>query len=280
MKTDLPTSNTIAFLGGGWLGFPSAVQLRQKGYVVKVSTTTESKLAYFQSKSLLPYLLQLSPEVNNTNTIQDFLNADTLVINIPPGKASSLDFHPNQIKSLLPFLEQSSVSHIIYVSATSVYHEHNQEAFENEVSNATAANNQKLALAEDLLKAIPNKHITILRYGGLVGGTRNLLKFFEGKMNVEGGNVPVNFIHQKDAVNLLCETVTQQLYDDTFNVCAPLHPTKKEFYTTLATRFNAIPPQFLLNDQAPFKIVNAEKIVKALDYKFEFEDPLTFEYDN
>jgi nucleoside-diphosphate-sugar epimerase len=272
-------TKSIAILGAGWLGFPTAIQLQQKGYLVKVSTTTASKIAHFIQCKLQGYVLHLSPTVHDYHGLHDFLNADVLLINIPPGKNTAIESHADAIRSILPAIEASPIRHIIYVSATSVYHEHNQTVFETEVQHASEAANQKLALAEDLIKAIPNKHVTILRYGGLVGGTRNLLKFFEGKINVAGGHVPVNLIHQKDAVNILCETITQQRYDNTFNVCTPLHPTKKEFYTDLANRFHAIAPQFLRDDQTPFKIVNADKIIKALDYKFVFEDPLKFEYD-
>ena len=271
-------SKSIAILGAGWLGFPTAIQLQQKGYHVKVSTTTPAKIAHFKQCKLQAYLIQLSPTVNDDASLQDFLDSDVLLINIPPGKSTSIDYHAQQMQAILPAIQASRIMHIVYVSATSVYHEHNQTVAETAVQQAAESANQKLALAEDLLKTLCHKHVTILRYGGLVGGTRNLLKFFEGKTNVAGGHVPINLIHQKDAVNILCETIVQQCYDETYNVCAPLHPTKKEFYTDLANRFHAIAPQFLLDDQTPFKIVNADKMIKALDYKFAFEDPLKFEY--
>lgn len=274
MKLD--TSKTISFLGCGWLGLPSALKLLHQGYKVKVSTTTESKIDTFKEKGLKPFLINLS--AFDEKSLIDFLNTDTLIINIPPGKSSETNFHASQLNKIIPFLEQSTISHIIYVSATSVYHEQNQIAFESDVLDATQASNQKLGLAENLIKAIKNKHITILRYGGLVGGSRNLLKFFEGKINVNGGNVPVNLIHQNDAVNLLCDSVIEQLWDETYNVCCPIHPTKKEFYTNLANQFKAVAPQFIENDDSNYKIINSDKIIKKLDYKFEYENPLDFEY--
>ena len=275
----MATKKSISFLGCGWLGHPSAIKLAQKGIQVKVSTTSATKIEQFTTEGLQPYLIHLTPESSEITLIQEFLHVDTLVINIPPGKSSEVNFHPSQIQFLKPFIEDSPIKHIIYVSATSVYPEHNQMAYETDVKNASEAVNKKLALAEDIIKSIPNKHITILRYGGLVGGSRNLLKFFAGKTDVEGGHIPVNLIHQNDAVNILCETVIQEVWDDTFNVCAPLHPSKKIFYSNLAKKFDAIAPQFKDEDSSPFKIINTDKIIQKLNYQFEFENPLDFEYD-
>ena len=275
----LKTNNSVSLLGCGWLGLPTAIKLHNEGFEVKVSTTSTSKLEVLISQKLTPFLINLNPEINDLEALTVFLEADTLIINIPPGKASSAEFHPTQIKNILPYIQQSKIEHVIYVSATSVYFENNQEVFEEEVINATQAANQKLAQAEDLIKSLKDKHITILRYGGLVGGSRNLLKFFQGKTDLAGGNIPVNLIHQNDAVNILSEVVTKQIWDKTYNVCARIHPTKKEFYTHLAEKFNAIAPTFLENDKSSFKIINADKITKALNYQFEFSNPLDFEYE-
>lgn len=273
------TYNSVSLLGCGWLGLPTAIKLQNEGFEVKVSTTSTSKLEVLKAQELLPFLINLNPEINDLEALTHFLDTNTLIINIPPGKASSIDFHPTQIKSILPYIQASKIEHVIYVSATSVYFENNQEAYEEEVTQASQAANQKLALAEDLIKSIKNKHITILRYGGLIGGSRNLLKFFQGKTDVAGGNIPVNLIHQNDAVNILSEVVTKQIWDKTYNVCAPFHPTKKVFYTHLAEKFNSIAPTFLENDLSSFKIINADKITNALNYQFEFSNPLDFEYE-
>jgi len=42
----------IAVLGCGWLGFPLAISLIEKGYLVKGSTTSESKLSDLKSKGI------------------------------------------------------------------------------------------------------------------------------------------------------------------------------------------------------------------------------------
>jgi 3-hydroxyisobutyrate dehydrogenase-like beta-hydroxyacid dehydrogenase len=50
----------ISILGCGWLGFPLAISLVQKGYVVKGSTTSLEKQDLFLKNGILPYAIQLN----------------------------------------------------------------------------------------------------------------------------------------------------------------------------------------------------------------------------
>src|SRR5258708_21268279 len=66
--------------------------------------------------TLFPYTtlfrsLNLNPEINDLEALTNFLDTDTLIINIPPGKASSIDFHPTQIKNILPYIQASKIEH-------------------------------------------------------------------------------------------------------------------------------------------------------------------------
>ncbi len=57
----------ISVLGCGWLGLPLAEDLIDKGYKVKGSTTTESKLNGFLEKGINPYYINLTPIVQATD---------------------------------------------------------------------------------------------------------------------------------------------------------------------------------------------------------------------
>ena len=77
--------NKISILGCGWLGFPLAKSLHSKGYEVKGSTTSESKLDVLKNAGILPFQIQLE-ENQIIGNIEDFLKeTDILVIDIPPG---------------------------------------------------------------------------------------------------------------------------------------------------------------------------------------------------
>ena len=69
---------TISFLGCGYLGFPLAVILLQKGYYVKGSTTTPLKLQQLKKAGIIPNLIRVDEDMN-----KDFFEADVLVLTLP-----------------------------------------------------------------------------------------------------------------------------------------------------------------------------------------------------
>ena len=75
----------IAILGCGWLGLPLAKSLLSKGYKVKGSTTSESKLEVLKNAGISPFQIQLEAHQIIGN-IEDFLKeTDVLVIDLPLG---------------------------------------------------------------------------------------------------------------------------------------------------------------------------------------------------
>ena len=68
----------ISILGCGWLGEPLAISLLESGYLVKGSTTTQSKLTTLEASQIEAYLVDIS-EFEDYDT---FLNTDILIIAI------------------------------------------------------------------------------------------------------------------------------------------------------------------------------------------------------
>ena len=50
----------ISILGCGWLGFPLAKSLLQKGYMVSGSTTSVEKISVLENAGITPFLIELS----------------------------------------------------------------------------------------------------------------------------------------------------------------------------------------------------------------------------
>jgi nucleoside-diphosphate-sugar epimerase len=272
------TLSRISVLGCGWLGLPLAESLIDKGYKVKGSTTTESKLNGFLEKGINPYYINLTPIVQASD-IKGFMEAELVIINIPPGtRTRAALFHVEQIQQLMPYLEKSSAKYILYVSSTSIYPNTNGEVKETDVIEVFQAENKTLATAEKMISEIPDKQVTILRCGGLTGYDRLLIRHFAGRKNLTIGEEPVNLIHRDDVIGIIEAIIKQEKWGETYNICSPLHPLKKDFYKELAERFNYEQPEFINSGLQPFKIVNTDKLNTELNYTFKYPDPMSYVY--
>ena len=268
---------TVSIIGLGWLGLPLAKQLQRVGCTVKGSCTTSSKVTDLNQAGIDAYQLQLNPAPEGN--LKDLLDADTLIINVPPraGKFGE-DFHPKQIQHLTDAIDVSEVKHVIYVSSTSVYPELNRMVLENDVIMPDESAAPALVQAELLVLALaPKRAVTILRCGGLMGYDRIPGKYVAGK-TVNSGDVPVNYLHQDDAVGILL-TLIQQRTTGVFNAVAPEHPVRKDIYQKSCADFGYEQPAFEQPEQPiPYKVVSVEKLLQATQYAFRYPDPLQFFY--
>lgn len=267
----------VAIIGCGWLGLPLAERLMAEGYVVRGSATSTKKVSLLNQLGIDAYLLQLNPEP--VGDLKDLLQADTLVINVPPKAGKMGDaFHPQQIHALTVGIRQSSIKHIIYVSSTSVYPEPSRVVVEDDVTIETESAAPMLVRAEQLVHSLaPERLVTVLRYGGLMGYNRIPGKYVAGK-TVDSGVVPVNYIHRSDAVGIL-ETVISQEIPGVFNGVAPEHPTREAVYRKSCEDFGYTLPTFVTPEEpTPYKLVSPNKLLATTAYKFQYPDPLTFLY--
>ncbi len=267
-------NNTVSILGCGWLGLPLAEFLITKGYKVNGSTTSRDKLELLTSKGIRSFLIELNPLIKGDN-IREFFNSEILVINIPPGGSDNkVSYHKKQVDSILEEAEKSSIRKIIFISSTSVYGNNNREVTETDKLNPEKESGKALKIVEETLFNLESFDKTILRFAGLIGSDRNPVKFFAGRKNIPGGNIPVNLIHRKDCINIIYEIITQNVWNEKFNACSDLHPSKREFYTAAALKFSLQKPDFIDTDDS-YKIVNSAKLKKRLNYTFIYPDPLS-----
>ena len=273
----------IAILGCGWLGLPLAKSLLSKGYKVKGSTTSESKLDLLKNAGISPFQIQLE-EHQIIGNIEDFLKeTDVLVIDIPPGlrkeiSSSNEMTFVNKIKTLIPFIEKSGIQKVIFVSSTSVYGDSFSivEITEETKPNPDTESGKQLVIAETLLQSNPHFKTTVIRFGGLLGDDRHPVKFLAGRTNVENPEAPVNMIHSEDCIGII-EKVLDFARDDnwewnqTFNAVAPQHPTRKAYYHKKAENLNLPLPTFAENSESKGKIISSEKVETILGYSFQKE---------
>jgi nucleoside-diphosphate-sugar epimerase len=273
----------ISILGCGWLGLPLAKSLLSKGYEVKGSTTSESKLSVLKNAGILPFQIQLE-EHQIIGNIEDFLNeTDVLVIDIPPGlrrevSASNEMTFVNKVKTLIPFIEKSGIQKVIFVSSTSVYGDGFPivEITEETKPNPDTESGKQLVIAETLLQSNPHFKTSVIRFGGLLGDDRHPVKFLAGRANVENPDAPVNMIQREDCIGIIEDILKQVQHDnwewnETFNAVARQHPTRKAYYHKKAEILNLPLPTFAEDSESKGKIISSEKVETILGYSFQKE---------
>jgi nucleoside-diphosphate-sugar epimerase len=260
----------ISILGCGWLGLPLAKSLLQKGNRVYGSTTSVEKILVLENAGITPFLLRLS-EDNLEGEINSFLkNSEILIIDIPPKlRSDSSENFVGKIQNLIPFIENSSVKKVLFVSSTSVYSEDNTTITEETIPNPDTDSGKQLVEVEQLLQS--NKHFqtTVIRFGGLIGEDRHPIQFLAGRTNLENPEGPINLIHQMDCIGIIEAILLQDSKgNETFNAVAPFHPTRKEYYTQKALELKLPLPQFNESKPSIGKLISCDKVEQVLGYSF------------
>jgi nucleoside-diphosphate-sugar epimerase len=273
----------IGILGCGWLGLPLAKSLLSKGYEIKGSTTSESKIEVLKDAGISPFQIQLE-EHQIIGNIEDFLKeTDVLIIDIPPGlrkviSTSNEMTFVNKVKTLIPFIEKSGIQKVVFVSSTSVYGDSFPiiEITEETKPNPDTESGKQLVIAEGLLQLNPHFKTTVIRFGGLLGDDRHPIKFLAGRTNVENPDAPVNMIEREDCIGIIEKLLDfarneNWEWNQTFNALAPQHPTRKAYYQKKAEIFNLPLPTFTENSESKGKIISSEKVETILGYSFQKE---------
>lgn len=277
-------NQSISILGCGWLGLPLGKHFSENGFVVKGSTTKPEKEAILKENGIESFRILINPQVVGEN-VDNFLNSDTLLIDIPPRiSLQKTDAHVEQISNLLPHIKTSPIKNIIYISSSSVYPELNREVFEEDVTTPEQSASPTMVKAENLLKDFCKNagiKFTILRCGGLMGYERIPAKYFSGWKGLTTGDIRVNYVHREDVIKAIETIISKEIWNETFNIVSPIHPTRKEIYEKNCEELGFEMPEFITPTEIqPFKIISPEKWLKSSNYSFIYENPLDYFYEN
>ena len=265
----------VSILGLGWLGLPLAWKLQKSGYSVNGSTSALDKL-----KSLSKYSFPIGRiKVESDKIIGDWesfiYETSTLIINFPPKRIDNIEtIHPLQIEQILKHTPKSTK--VIFVSSTSVYQNCNGLIDESEDCIPEKASGKALLKAEQLLQQHFGSNLTILRLAGLIGPKRHPGRFLTNKKQLKNPHVPVNLIHQKDAIGLIEAILEQNCFGEIINGCADVHPKRKAYYEEAAIKLNLPTPVFQTTTSTTkesFKIVDNSKSKSLLNFTYQFSNP-------
>lgn len=259
----------ISILGCGWLGLPLAQSLIEKGFSVNGSTTSPDKIERLNAMGIHPFVISLTAK-GIEGDIENFLRgSEIVIIDIPPKlRGENSESFTDKVKNLIPYIEAAGSTKVMFASSTSVYADDNSVVTEDTTPLPETESGRQLLEAEDLL-ANANFKTTVLRFGGLIGDDRQPVKYLAGKENLENPDGAVNLIHQKDCIGIMMKVIETNSWGEIFNAVAPYHPTREEHYSKQATALGLPAPLFSHGKRSAGKMVDSQKAIKVLGYKFE-----------
>ncbi len=265
----MKNKKAINLLGCGWLGFPLALDLISRGFIVKGSTTSPEKIPVLKESGIDPILVQFDqsyPEPDLTK----LLDGDILIVSVPPGRRNieGPDNYKRMGEILAAQIPRSRISKLIFISSTSVYSDSNSVVTESSEISPQTISAKVIAEIEKSLLALPIQ-VIVLRLSGLFGPGRSPGRFFSGKTNIPNGFAPVNMIHQEEVISLINALIDSDTAKGIYIGSTPSHPTKEEFYT-LAARLDKLPEPDFIPEKLSWKIVNSERVDKELGFSYKF----------
>ncbi|MGJ8691560.1 MAG: NAD(P)H-binding protein [Thalassotalea sp.] len=250
-------NQSIGIIGGGWLGLALAKQLIQYQVPVTVTVRKDTKLQVLAAQNIVAQLLELP---NNCQPDNPVFQQDVLVIAITPGFKQGKTDYADNIKTLLAAAQHNKVKKIILISSTGIYLGVNERVDEHSIITPNSAKTRLLYEAE---QAVLNysANSAVLRLAGLVGEDRLPGKFLAGKTELPAGDAPVNLIHQKDVIGLLCALINKQVTAGVFIGVSKTSASKARFYQQAAVAMGLTPPTFSSSIVA--KLTPAEQVERS-----------------
>jgi nucleoside-diphosphate-sugar epimerase len=257
----------IGILGCGWLGLAFAKKAVEKGYGVNATTTTPSKKQKLQPTQITPFLLEVNEnEINGEDLF--FNDVSTLIIAIPPG----LRKNPNRnfdkiIGQVVAKIKGFKIKKVVFLSSISVYGFQEEEINEESPTLGATTSAIQLLISEKMLLESEEFETCVIRMGGLMGPERHPVYSLSLKKNIPNPDSPVNFIHQRDAVDIIFKLIENWQPNEIYNAVTPFHPSRKNYYTEMANIANISPPDFLPEGTVRGKI-SSQKVRDKIDFTF------------
>ncbi len=251
--------SAISILGCGWLGKPLAIHFLAQGYPINGSTTAKNKLVALSSVGITPFLLQME---SLNPSITEFLETEILIVNIPSKNIKSF-------QNLIVEIEKSSIKKVLFVSSTSIYEQSTEI-----ITEKSAVNNSSLVQIETLFSLNSHFSTSIIRFSGLMGYNRHPGRFFAPGRHIINPDGVVNMIHRDDCIAIIDRIITMDIWNETFNACADLHPSRREFYSKAALEIGFKVPEFIQTSSSDLKLISNQKLKSLLNYEFKYPNLL------
>ncbi|WP_167371858.1 SDR family oxidoreductase [Xenorhabdus beddingii] len=267
----------VSIIGLGWLGMPLAQALQSSGLQVVGSKTTPDGVEAACMCGVDCLSLKLTPQiVCEMDDLEQLMSVDVLVLTLPvSGIAGGGGEYVKAVQLIVDTALSYAVPRIIFTSSTSVYGSSAGYLNEDQPLSPETQSAKALVELENWLHQLPNTSVDILRLAGLVGNGRHAGRFLAGRKAIEGGENAVNLVHQDDVISAIKLLIRQPKGGHVYNLCAPVHPKRSEFYPLVSQQLDLIPPEFLQpeHQESESKVVDGSRICRELGFEYQFPDP-------
>ncbi|WP_428946320.1 SDR family oxidoreductase [Pantoea sp. FN060301] len=266
----------VAIVGLGWLGMPLGLSLKARGWQVVGSKTTQDGVDAARMCGIESYLLTLTPELEcDADDLEALMKVDALVVTLPASRtAEGGDNYLFAVQQIVDSALSYAVPRIIFTSSTSVYGSGSGVMKEVSPLEPVTVAGKTLKELEGWLHQLPGTSVDILRLSGLVGPERHPGRFLAGKRDLANGAHGVNLVHLEDvigAITLLLETPEG---GHIYNLSAPEHPARSEYYPAVARQLGLTPPTFQPEEnEDKGKIIDGSQICQELGFEYRYADP-------
>jgi len=233
-------AENILICGCGWLGKYLAASLAGK-YSVTGTTRSQDKCNEIRTLGASPVLFDL---YDDATSLAPHAEQSTVILNIPPGRRNQdLSDYTARMINLIQTLSKTTMSHLIFVSTTSVYGEQTRVVKEtSSLQPETASARAHEEIEHTIARELPSR-FSIVRLAGLTGPDRHPARSLAGRALTQGNKV-VNLVHVHDVVTALSKLIQNGPVSRPLHLCSSAHPTRGVYYTWSAKQLHLTPPKF------------------------------------
>lgn len=265
----------ILLCGCGWLGQQLIQPLTQANYTLSATRRSASETDKLIEKGLIAAPFELGHPFPDYLLIEPLKT--TAIVMLPPGRRNlNCDNWLTNMKQLCNTLLKGSVSHLIFISTTSVYGEHATVITEQSPLNPQTASAKAHVELEKYLFDISKTGCSVLRLAGLVGPNRHPITSLSGRQLSEPSKV-VNLVHSVDVIEALLRLIELGPQPLPMHVCSIEHPQRKAYYDTCAERYELPKANFIADSDGcsadTGKAIDATETWKVLGVSPKFPSP-------
>lgn len=257
-------------IGYGWLGKPLVDSLLKEGNEVWATTTLEEKGSEMLKNGINPFVLtsEFGQITWQNKHIHDF---DVVILLWPP--------FDQVLPSMKTVFANLRFKTLVFTSSTGVYFSSNAPITEDSPIDVT----HKAAMMELFIQDHIDSKVVILRLAGHIGPGRHPLNFMlRSQKPLSNGDTVVNLVQQTDMIQAIKLATTIDFPSGIYNVCAPEHPTRAEYYGGLAKKWLNQDLQIASGNIG--KLIDGTKITRESSFEYSHSitdiDELDFIKDN